>query len=320
MPLTSIPSGGPVLQAPLENGAMSGFPIKGCAFSKWVREIFATSPDSLGLGITGHSAKCTTLSWMSKLNCSELSRCILGHHVPKCSSAVLTYSRDEQSGPLRELASAYADIRSGRFVPDATRSGMLCDPVPPPEPVAASAVEWYAAVRENISERDIDDLLQDAQVSVCEGAVEPPRSPTAGSQALESFSVVGDENEALQSEPESSSDSSSSSSSDSSDSIGLDEALEECAESSLQEPDVPDPLCTTYQHVRTNTLHLLPNGSSSGRFVCGRPLNSSDHKSFASKIMVDAWWCRQCKNGRPIRDCGALNAVLDSAVKRIRTV
>ena len=74
--VTSIPSGGPVLQAPLENGAMSGFPIKGCAFSKWVREIFATSPDSLGLGITGHSAKCTTLSWMSKLNCSELSRCI----------------------------------------------------------------------------------------------------------------------------------------------------------------------------------------------------------------------------------------------------
>ena len=112
MPLTSIPHGGPVLQAPLENGSMSGFPIKGCAFAMWIREILATSPDKLGHGLTGHSAKCTALSWMSKLNCSELSRCILGHHVPKCSTAVLTYSRDEQSGPLRELVSAYADIRS----------------------------------------------------------------------------------------------------------------------------------------------------------------------------------------------------------------
>ena len=166
------------MQAPLENGALSGFPIKGCAFSKWVREILASSLDGLGRGLTGHSAKCTALSWMSKLNRSELSRCILGHHVPKGSTAVLTHSRDEQSGPLRELASAYADIRAGRFVPDSTRSGMLCAPAVSAKPVEAAADRWCEAARDDISQQDIEDLLRTAQGSVCEKPVEPAQSPT----------------------------------------------------------------------------------------------------------------------------------------------
>ena len=317
MPLTSIPHGGPILQAPLENGSMSGFPIKGCAFAMWIREILGASPDKLGHGLTNHSAKCTTLSWMSKLNCSELSRCILGHHVPKCSTAVLTYSRDEQSGPLRELVSAYADIRSGRFVPDATRSGMLCSP-DPPVPVDAEADKWYEPARDRLSPQDIEGLLQEAQDAALGERPVAPQSPALESQEPESFSVVGQSEDAPPEGSEMSSSSSSSSSSNSSDSEGVDNALEECAEDS-PELVTSEPLCNTYQHVRTNTLHLLPKGSSQGRFVCGRPLQSADHQPFTARVMVESWWCRQCRSGKPIRDSGALNTALDSALKRVRT-
>ena len=129
-----------------------------------------------------------------------------------------------------------------------------------------AADRWYEAAREDISQQDIEDLLHTAQGSVCEEPVEPTQSPTADSQAPESFSVVGGAEEALPSDLESSSDSSSSSSSDSTDSEGIDDALEDCQESLPQVPEDADDLCSTYQHVRTNTLHLLPKGQ-----VCVRP-------------------------------------------------
>ena len=49
------------------------------------------------------------------------SRQILGYHVVAGSAAALHYSSDEQSGPLSKLALVYDDIRTGSFLPDATR-------------------------------------------------------------------------------------------------------------------------------------------------------------------------------------------------------
>ena len=84
-----------------------------------------------GDGVKGHSAKVTSLTWLAKVDISEISHCILGHHVPKGSAAVTAYSRDEQAGPLRELMQVYKDIRAKLFLPDAIRSGMIrCDSLP----------------------------------------------------------------------------------------------------------------------------------------------------------------------------------------------
>ena len=122
--LSSMPDGSALLQSPLASGVLSGRAICATKLMSWLRAILqgsGLSPEHF----TGHSAKTTTLSWMAKANVSEATRCVLGHHTPKGTTAVITYSRDEQSGPLRELAVVYRDIRNGRFRPDASRSGMF---------------------------------------------------------------------------------------------------------------------------------------------------------------------------------------------------
>ena len=48
---------------------------------------------------------------------------ILGHHSMKNKKSLESYSRDLQSGPLREYESCIASIRSGAFLPDQSRSG-----------------------------------------------------------------------------------------------------------------------------------------------------------------------------------------------------
>ena len=122
--LCSMPDGAAVLQSPLSSGVLSGRAICATKLMAWLRAVLkgsGLSPEHF----TGHSAKTTTLSWMAKANISEATRCVLGHHTPKGTTAVTTYARDEQSGPLRELAIVYRDIRNGRFRPDASRSGMF---------------------------------------------------------------------------------------------------------------------------------------------------------------------------------------------------
>ena len=106
-----MPDGSALLQSPLASGVLSGRAICATKLMSWLRAILqgsGLSPEHF----TGHSAKTTTLSWMAKANVSEATRCVLGHHTPKGTTAVITYSRDEQSGPLRELAVVYRDIRT----------------------------------------------------------------------------------------------------------------------------------------------------------------------------------------------------------------
>ena len=67
----------------------------------------------MGSGITGHSAKATCLSWCAKANLGMDTRTILGHHSLGGRKSVATYSRDLQSGPLKELASLLECIREG---------------------------------------------------------------------------------------------------------------------------------------------------------------------------------------------------------------
>ena len=76
--------------------------------------------------------------------------------------------------------------------------------------------------------------------------------------------------------------------------------------------------CVLYQHSKTRTIHMMPKGSSERKFVCGRSA-TADHKVFMSIVYTPNMRCKQCLNGRPLRDVGALNEALQSALKRQRS-
>ena len=126
--LPSLLRGVPLLESPLSNGLWSG---RCSASGKFIDWMICAILSPLGDGVKGHSAKVSSLTWLAKDDISDCSHCILGHHVPKRSAAVIAYSPHEQAGPLRELMQVYKDIRAKHFLPDATRSWMIrCDSLP----------------------------------------------------------------------------------------------------------------------------------------------------------------------------------------------
>jgi hypothetical protein len=74
--------------------------------------------------------------------------------------------------------------------------------------------------------------------------------------------------------------------------------------------------CTLYQHKKSKTIHLSPAGSNGG-FVCGRQVQS-EHVKLSHHIHAEAWVCKQCRTGRPIKEVGTLLAALDESAKRRR--
>lgn len=91
----------------------------------WLLALFDAAsvqvPQELRVGT--HSMKVTTLSWCAKFGLPVDVRRHLGYHVQADDVSALTYSRDAASHPLRCLEQVLGAIRSGRFDPDATRSG-----------------------------------------------------------------------------------------------------------------------------------------------------------------------------------------------------
>lgn len=85
----------------------------------WLRGFFASE------AVGASSLKPTVLSWAAKYGVDKAARKVLGYHVDGEDKMVNLYSRDAYATPLRALRAVYADIVKGRFVPDATRSGMF---------------------------------------------------------------------------------------------------------------------------------------------------------------------------------------------------
>ncbi|CAE7519209.1 unnamed protein product [Symbiodinium sp. CCMP2592] len=76
--------------------------------------------------------------------------------------------------------------------------------------------------------------------------------------------------------------------------------------------------CLMYRHKTTRTVHLLPAGASSGRFVCGREWNQAIFKPVCGSVSIASLECKQCYRGRSLRDLGALNHALEVATKKAR--
>jgi hypothetical protein len=96
---------------------------------KLLRDAGVASVEAYGT----HSAKATLLSWSAKAGLSNTDRKLLGGHADSKDKSMDEYSRDVLAKPLVALGVLLQDVRSGRFNPDATRSGRW----QPREPVAA---------------------------------------------------------------------------------------------------------------------------------------------------------------------------------------
>ena len=73
--------------------------------------------------------------------------------------------------------------------------------------------------------------------------------------------------------------------------------------------------CVVYQHGKSKALHRLPIGDDLGSFLCGRKVTEGC-KVHSSAITSEAWKCKQCDAGRPIRSMETAVTALDRALKR----
>lgn len=107
----------------LTNVGWSRVPITAGAAADWMRKILVhlgfNSEQVSSYGT--HSAKTTTLSWLSKFGSPLELRQLLGYH--STGGSALVYSRDAMAEPLRELIRVIGAIRVQQFWPDHTRSG-----------------------------------------------------------------------------------------------------------------------------------------------------------------------------------------------------
>ena len=128
------------------DGSFGTVPYKTAEFTAAFRSLLV----KLGFGnrleaIGAHSLKATMLSWAAKFGLERDNRRLLGYHAaPGGDATVDVYARDVMATPLRALNEMLAQIRDGRFDPDATRSGAF---VPPP----AAVGEHVPAVEDAVS-------------------------------------------------------------------------------------------------------------------------------------------------------------------------
>ena len=117
---------GPVLPAPLKSGKWGARSVTSKEASKWLNAILSKL-DGPVEGISSHSLKCTTLSWLAKAGANENHRLVLGHH-SSGKGSLEVYSRDLLAAPLRTLEEILRQIRVGALQPDKTRSGIVGEP------------------------------------------------------------------------------------------------------------------------------------------------------------------------------------------------
>ena len=354
-PLLAIKHGSPLLCRPTGVGTWSEGPMRGDLVASWIRSILQAADPNMGSGITGHSAKATCLSWCAKANLGMDTRTILGHHSLGGRKSVATYSRDLQSGPLKELASLLECIREGHFKPDLTRSGFWTshegsssfEVVRSSRDLQDSNSEeraWYERVHQGsdfasaVPPPECEEVFLDQQASPSslhaadDGKEYPfPPCPPAMIQSepacplgLESLEQDFSQ-DAMVRAPDSeqggvASSSSESSSDDSSSSPGgtEDEAVQGAGEHRQQvRARVDHNGCPLFRHSRTMTVHVAPLGNQWTKFLCGRP-KTKDHQPCQSSITLSRWMCKQCSAGRPAQDISGLNEVLDRVLKRPR--
>ena len=121
----------PLLTTPAAGGGWSRVPLTVTAAAGWLRALLQDVEPEGPVRLGTHSCKASLLSMCAKYNMSGHARRILGYHSAGTKeSSMLVYSRDAAAGPLRDLCRMMTDIKSGRFLPDESRSGRFIDMEP----------------------------------------------------------------------------------------------------------------------------------------------------------------------------------------------
>ena len=94
---------------------------------KWLLCVLSRSLDRDPEMTAIHCLKSTALSWAGKAGLSAETRQVLGRHSTGKHSHEI-YNRDLLAEPIRQLELILQRIRTGAFVPDASRSGMMAEP------------------------------------------------------------------------------------------------------------------------------------------------------------------------------------------------
>ena len=151
--------------------------------SEFLRAILDV-PKKRGRRISSHSLKSTTISWTSKFGIPMESRAVLARHTTALQNPTVLYSRDLQTPVLRGYVAMLATIRSGGFLPDASRSGMLFPDKIPPMPGTPSNLVGRAKLQTPAARRAGDGEFGESEI-------ESPRA--ANMDGAENESAVGDE-------------------------------------------------------------------------------------------------------------------------------
>ncbi len=137
-----------------------------------------------------HSLKATLLSSAAKAGLPTGARTILGYHVKPSERSVLEYSRDEFGEPLRLLGNLLQDVGSGRFLPDATRSGrwVLVGPDPSGGSPMEASISLSAAPEQPVREEATDEQDSSEGDSVPSPRVDGEKASSSGSSSAPTVS------------------------------------------------------------------------------------------------------------------------------------
>ena len=291
---------GPLLPRLTCDYSWSGDAVGSTETTRWVNALLDRVLKSpVAAGFTSQGLKATSLSWMAKAGYPEETRRVLGHHTLGAGRRTLeAYSRDVQAAPLRAFEECLSFIRSGNFLPDMTRSGMIKGDM------KVSDASWsrFRASFQAVSEPEEAAPAEHAKGRASDD--EPVRSPSQQANGSER----PPEPDATVDESSSSSDSSSSGSSD--------EGASRVNYSDFCPPDAEEVVpfasmgvdCDVFQNVKTKSLHARAKGST-GKLICGR--SAEGLAPFKDKVWSRPWKCKQCMMYRPLRDASGIVSFLD---------
>ena len=124
-PLDSLHNS-PLLAAPTEDGEWTHRSTSTLEAKRWLLCVLKKALGKDPEATTIHCLKSTALSWSGKAGLGPEVRQVLGHHSTGKKSHEI-YNRDLLAEPLRQLDSLFQRIRTGAFLPDMSRSGMVTD-------------------------------------------------------------------------------------------------------------------------------------------------------------------------------------------------
>ena len=117
----------PLLPAPTEEGQWTNRSTSTVEAKRGLLSILSRALGRDPEMTTIHCLKSTALSWAGKAGLNAETRQVLGHHSTGKRSHEI-YNRDLLAEPIRQLELILQRIRTGAFLPDASRSGMITDP------------------------------------------------------------------------------------------------------------------------------------------------------------------------------------------------